>query len=183
MVNLGATEYYNPRPGDIGLVRISGAGGKIIRGLQWADGCGFEDYEHALGVVGNYGGRVLVVEAEPGGAVAGDMHYPSARWLVCPDEYRAAMVENLHKCADKKIPYSWADYAAIGGRRFHIPGSLLKNYVKSSGHMMCSQLVDYCAAESGWHLFDDGRWEGYVPPCDLTKLWHKHFTLHNGTAF
>jgi len=189
MVHLGptsTTKTYRPRVGDIGLVRISGAGGRIIRGLQWADGCGFEDYEHALGVVENDPAGdtgPVIVEAEPGGAVKVPLHYTGVRWLVCPNEYRSEMVHFLNLCADQKIPYSWLDYAAIGARRFHVPGGFLQNYIRTSQHMMCSQLVDWCANKAGWHLFDDGRWEGYVPPCDLNKLWHKHYDLHNGTAF
>src|SRR6476620_2321336 len=90
MVHLGptsTTKTYRPRVGDIGLVRISGAGGRIIRSLQWADGCGYEDYEHALGVVENDPAGdtgPVIVEAEPGGAVKVPLHYTGVRWLVCP---------------------------------------------------------------------------------------------------
>lgn len=177
---------YWPKKGDIGLVRISGAGGRIIRGLQWANGCGFDDYEHALGVTsGNFGGRIIIVEAEPGGAQQVELHYPQAkvRWLVCPDQYRKAMVAQLQDAADRKVPYSWLDYAAVGAHHYRFPVPHLKRFIESSGHMMCSQLVDWCAAQAGWHLFDDGRWPGYVPPCDLNALWHKHYALHNGTAY
>lgn len=179
---------YQPRPGDIGLVRISGAGGRIIRALQAANGCGYEDYEHALGVRSNdprSDADMMIVEAEPGGAQRVRMHYQidKTRWLVCPDDYRAGMVTWLNWCADHKVPYSWLDYVAVGTHHYHIPVPGLRHYISSSGHMMCSQLVDWCASKAGWHLFDDGRWEGYVPPCDLNALWHKHYALHNGTAY
>jgi hypothetical protein len=175
---------YEPRPGDIGIVHISGAGGQVIRWLQRAAGCGFEDYEHVLGVVPSPGNYIEVVEAEPGGARRAEFSYAGhTRWLVCPDEFRGAMVNNLNWYARQKTPYSWLDYAAVGAHAKHIwlPG--LKHYIETTKHMMCSQLVDAAAAKAGWHLFDDNRWPGYVPPCDLNALWHKHYELHNGTAY
>jgi hypothetical protein len=186
MVNLGPTEEYNPRPGDIGLVRISGAGGKVIRALQWANGCGFEDYEHALGVTvaGRDGHAIEVVEAEPGGARRAAFSYAGhTRWLVCPDGLRELMVSNLNRCADNRIPYSWLDYAAVGAHTHHVPMPGLKHYIESSQHMMCSQLVDWCAMKSGWHLFQDHRWPGYVPPCDLNALWHTLRDRNDGSAY
>jgi hypothetical protein len=36
--------------------------------------------------------------------------------------------------------------------------------------MMCSQLADQCRADGGSHLFDDGRWPGYVTPLDIGLL-------------
>jgi hypothetical protein len=177
--------YYDPKPGDIGLVKISGVGGQLIRWLQRANGDGFEDYEHAFVVTANHGGRLSIVEAEPGGAVEVDLHYPQdkVRWLVCPDEYRVGVVTVARRQAERKVPYSWLDYAACALHRVHIPAPHLKQYIRSSGHQMCSQLADYCADCAGWHLFDDGRWEGFVTPGVLNVLWYKHYILHNGTAY
>ena len=36
--------------------------------------------------------------------------------------------------------------------------------------MICSQLVDYCYLMAGVHLFNDGRWPGYVTPEDLANV-------------
>jgi hypothetical protein len=71
----------------------------------------------------------------------------------------------------KHTPYSELDYLAQAAHRLHIPSKHLKAYVESSGHLICSQLADRAASLGGWHLFDDGRWDGYVPPCDLYKLY------------
>ncbi|MFD0528968.1 hypothetical protein ACFQ1I_21760 [Kitasatospora arboriphila] len=69
------------------------------------------------------------------------------------------------------VPYSAADYFALGAHRLRLPvGPLIKGYVASSRHMICSQLVDQCYLDAGVHLFSDGRWPGYVTPADLAKL-------------
>ncbi len=47
------------------------------------------------------------------------------------------------------------------------------DYVASSKHMICSQLVDFVYMQSGIHLFNDGRWPGYVTPADLASLLGK----------
>lgn len=172
MVNLGPTGY-SPKPGDIGLVRISGAGGFAIRWLQALNGDGHDDYEHAFIVsrVDAATGTVWIVEAEPGGAREVELTYDNVRWLKCPDQFRDAVSAVARHMASEKIPYSWADYAACGLHRFHVPVPHLKKYIQTSKHMMCSQLVDRCANYGGWHLFRDGRWDGFVTPGALDQLW------------
>lgn len=175
MVDLGPL-HYQPKPGDIGLTQIPDWGGRVIRALQWVNGCGYADYEHAFMVTAFEPGTDdvgTIVEAMPGGAQeVRNWHDPArTRWLICPDEYREAVTAIAHRCAARRVPYAWSDYAALGLHRFHVPFPLLKRYIESSGHMICSQLVDWCANKGGWHLFDDDRWEGYVPPCDLNRLW------------
>lgn len=163
---------YQPKPGDLGLTQISGWGGRAIRAGQWALGDGFADYEHAFGVSAvTAGGTVRIVEAMPGGAHEVDnWHDPArTRWLVCPDEYRDAVAAALWDCVG--VPYSWADYASLAAHRFHVPAPGLRTYIRDSGHMICSQLVDHAAAVGGWHLFADRRWEGDVTPGDLNRLW------------
>jgi len=69
------------------------------------------------------------------------------------------------------VPYSFLDYAAIAAHRLHVPGAiLLRRYVRSTKHLICSQLVDAAYARAGVHLFDDGRWPGYVTPSELAGL-------------
>lgn len=174
---------YQPRPGDIGITKISGAGGRWIRRLQWLNGDGYEDFEHAFVVesVDPVTAQPWIVEAMPGGAVHVVNWHRDVRWLVCPEEYRAGVAQAALDSVG--IGYSWADYGALGLHRFHLPTPLLKRYITSSGHMICSQLADHAALKGGWHLFDDGRWEGDVTPGDLTGLWRKHYNLMNGTAY
>jgi hypothetical protein len=164
---------YQPRPGDIGLTQISGAGGKAIRLAQWLNGEGWDDYQHAFTVTEYRAGetRPWIVEAMPGGAQhVRNWHDPSrTRWLICPEPYRSAVAASARGFVD--VPYSEADYLALAAHRFHIPAPHLERYIKDSGHMICSQLCDTAAAEGGWHLFHDNRWPGYVTPLSLNRLW------------
>jgi hypothetical protein len=165
---------YQPRIGDIGITRISGWGGAAIRAAQWADGCGFADYEHAFVVTEVMAdGTVWIVEAMPDGARhVPNWHQPSETvYLRCPDQFRASVADAAISIALKHTPYSFLDYGAQAAHRFHLPVPHLKDYIQSSGHLICSQLADRAALLGGWHLFQDDRWEGYVPPCDLYKLY------------
>jgi hypothetical protein len=88
---------------------------------------------------------------------------------VTPQQRQVAMTMIPHSL--QGLPYSAADYFALAAHRLHAPFSpLLKNYVADSGHMICSQLIDQVYAWLDIHLFDDGRWPGYVDPWDLADL-------------
>jgi hypothetical protein len=164
---------YHPNPGDLGLTRISGAGGAAIRLGQWLNGDGFRNFEHAFVVTdaSRTAGDEMIVEAMPGGAQhVRNWHKPSETvYLRCPDEFRDAVAAMALRLVGR--PYSFADYGALALHRFHIPTPHLKRYIESSGHMICSQLADYAAEKGGWHLFADGRWHGDVTPGDLTRLY------------
>lgn len=68
-------------------------------------------------------------------------------------------------------PYSFADYVALAGWHFGIKNGPVRRYVKSSGHMICSQLADQALADAGFHVFDDGRLPQDVTPAALyTRL-------------
>lgn len=152
-----------PPVGSIGLVRIKGGGGAVIRALQWMNGDGFEDFEHAFVYVGN--GEV--VEAEPSGAWVNqlsDYMGMEILWIPCPRQYGPAVAVAARGFAQNRVPYSWLDYGACGLHHLHIPAPGLQNYIKTSKHMMCSQLADRAACLGGWHLFQDNRWDGYVTP-------------------
>lgn len=160
-----------PLPGDFGLVHMGGDSGKLIHLGQWLNGDGFADFEHAFLFVGMGG---TIVEAEPSGAKRAPFHYGNVLWstdkIPLTEEQRIIIVRTADKCVG--TPYSAADYFAIAAKRLKlgplVPG--LKNYVASSKHMICSQLVDYCYAQAGVHLFDDNRWPGYVTPGALAEL-------------
>lgn len=159
---------YQPNPGDIGLVKIPGAGGKLIRALQYLNGDGYRDLEHAFVMIS---GDTLI-EAMPGGARSKPLTWyepwDKILWLKCPDEYRSAVATAARRYLD--VPYSFADYASIAAHRLHIPAPHLRRYIADSGHMICSQLADQAAMDGGWHLFSDQRWPGDVTPGDLTEL-------------
>lgn len=187
MVNLGPTEPYEPKPGDIGLTVIDGWGGRGIRTAQAAMGCGWKAKQHAFVWVGaaetfertaagavkvtHSGATDLIVEAMPGGAVLTPMWHDLAQtdYLRCPDQYRTAVAAAAMTLVG--TPYSPPDYGAIALHHLHIPAPWLRAYIANTGHMICSQLADYAAQDGGWNLFDDGRWPGYVPPCDLGRLY------------
>lgn len=174
MVSLGPTEPYRPKVGDIGITTISDWGGKVIRGLQWLNGDGFADFEHAY-VVTNVEDTAVpfIVEAMPGGAQHVENWHPNSVFLKCPEGLGELVAQAALECALKKIPYSDLDYVSIAAHRLHIPAPHLRKYIQSSGHMICSQLADYCALKGGWHLFKDHRWEGDVTPGDLYGLWRE----------
>ena len=118
-------------------------------------------------------GHVAAIAAFPGGAARAlyplDGPLYSSGHLAFTDEQRAASVQAAEHYLG--TPYSAADYFAIAAHHLHLPGSfLLKDYVASTRHMICSQLVDQCCLDAGAHLFSDGRWPGYVVPADLANL-------------
>jgi len=167
---------YSPRPGDIGLTTISGWGGKGIQVAQRLMGCPFKAKQHAFGVVSvDADGAVQIVEAMPNGArYIANWHDPARTvYLRCPDQYRGAVSAAYLGLVG--TPYSWLDYQMIALHHLHIPAPHLKAYIMSTKHMICSQLADEGALRGGWHLFDDGRWPGYVPPCDLWRLYRQEY--------
>jgi uncharacterized protein YycO len=158
----------SPRPGDFGIVPMRRPVGMLIRIGQWITRDSFADYEHAFVYV-NDG---MIVEAMPGGAIISRAsNYSSTRTLTyrCPDDKSAAIV--IAAMGLLGTPYSFADYLALAAVRFRLPfGGLLRQYVASSKHMICSQLVDEAYLRAGVHLFDDGRLPGDVTPVDLYIL-------------
>lgn len=160
---------YTPRLGDIGLVTIRGDVGFLIRVGQWLNGDGFENYEHAFVYVGD--GEI--VEGEPGGARRVRMPYKASEvaWIPCPPELGPAVAQAAISLVG--TPYSWADYFSLAALRLHIRFRWLKNYVKSTRHMICSQLADAAASMGGWVLFPDKRLPQDVTPGDLWQLRRK----------
>ena len=159
-----------PEIGDFGLVKMNGEAGRLIRIGQWLNGDKFADYEHAV----IYVGGDQIVEAEPGGAKLSPVsRYENILWSTGWVDVTDAQRRDIAHTALGLVgtPYSFADYAAIAAHTLHVPGnSLLKRYVASSKHMICSQLVDYCYRVNDAELFHDGRWPGYVTPGCLYSL-------------
>jgi uncharacterized protein YycO len=158
-----------PLPGDFELTHISGSVGIGIRIGQFLNGDGFKDFEHAR----LYLGDGKCIEAEPGGARVADVRlYDSVshRWstgiIQLTDAERAKIVAAGYSYVG--VPYSFADYFALAADRLHIPAPHLDTYVKSTGHMICSQLVARCYFDAGHPLF--AGWTGDVTPGDLTNL-------------
>jgi cell wall-associated NlpC family hydrolase len=163
------------QPGDWAVVRMDGQTGRLIRLGERLNGDRFTMYQHAL----VYAGDGMIVQAMPGGAQLvergvedGDLW--SGGILNPTPAQRDAIV--LAARSYVGTPYSWLDYAALALHRLHLPSRRLKAYIGSTKSMICSQLVDQCCADAGVHLFDDGRWPGYVDPAALAGV------LLNGMA-
>ncbi len=164
------TEYL---PGDFVIVPMHGMAGKLIKFGEWLDGDGFKNYEHAEILVN----PTQTMGAYPGGA--GLRSLPATTWqngwlwstgVIHPSLAQRKIIIDTAMSL-RGTPYSPADYFALVAHRLHLPGgSLLKDYVGSSKHLICSQLVDYCYMKAGVHLFNDGRWPGYVTPEDLANV-------------
>jgi cell wall-associated NlpC family hydrolase len=160
----------NVKPGDYGLSHSESTAGRWIRIGQILNGSGFADYEHAFVYVGD--GKI--VEATGNGAVLVPYHYApkdvywSSDKIPLTDEQRTKIVNAAKSYVG--VPYSPEDYFALALRRFHIPAPHLRQYISDTRHMICSQLVDKCYEDAGVHLFNDGRWNGYVTPGDLWQI-------------
>lgn len=160
-----------PMPGDFRLRKINGDVGQLIRIGQWLNGDGFADFEHAA----VYLGGDAFAEAWTGGArishdsdlVREDVCWSSGKFDLTMKQ-RAAIVAAALRY--QGTGYSFLDYGALALHHFHIRLPGLRHYIANTGHMICSQLVDQCYLDAGVHLFDDGRWPGYVTPGDLYQL-------------
>lgn len=171
-----------PSPGDFAVCKISGDVGKLISIGEWLDGSGFTDWDHAEVFVGHadlqnpWG---YTASAYPEGAKL----VPLQSWQLesTPHQYlwstgkfdlttaeRDAIVATA--LALLGTPYSALDYFALAAHRLHIPVPGLRRYIADTHHLICSQYTDLCYQQAGVHLFQDGRWNGYVTPAALAEL-------------
>jgi hypothetical protein len=119
------------------------------------------------------GGRIL--EAMPGGARIGSLDELAGRphafstWDL-PDAKRVELVAAAAQFVG--VPYSGADYAAITLHDLapSYDAEWLRDFIDTSNHLLCSQLVDKWLTSCGLHPFSDGRWPGYVKPSDLGRI-------------
>ena len=156
------------KPGDFRLMPISGDVGKLIRYGQWWVGDKLVPVQHAHVYLGDN----MFMDAEPGGAKPqryADLDSPNTFWstdiIPLTDTQRSFIVEAANGYAG--TPYSFLDYYAIAAKHYHIPMPGVENYIKSTKHMICSQLTARCYSDAGVYLFDDHRWTGYDTPADL----------------
>lgn len=161
--------HATPQPGYIFLERLPGAA-FLIRAGQWANGDGFDDYEHC-GIILEDG---MLIEGLPGGAAISPLSDkdPTKLLFVSPpflmDLQRKAICDAARSF--EGVGYSYLDYVAIGAHRLHIPFPGLQNYIADSGHMICSQLCDLSYQLAGVQLFQDKRWPGLVTPGSIDRL-------------
>jgi hypothetical protein len=164
-----------PKPGDFGLVRITGTAGALIRVGQYLNAVKFRtvfsrdlwrNVQHAFVVVDDD----MVVEAEPGGARRVPLtEYATesviwSSWPLSDDERKLIVAQAMNLIG---TPYSFLDYLSLTARRLHIPVPGLRRYIADTGHMICSQLTDEAYRRAKLNMFQDGRWAGDVDPLDL----------------
>lgn len=171
--------------GSFFVAKIPGPAGFWINVGQALAGDGSR-YSHA-GIIISAAGDVI--EAEPGGARPG--HLDAYRdVLVCdgpildlPADEQAPARGRVVSAAHSLIgtPYSFLDYAALAALHLHLPAGWIRRRVESSGHAICSQLVDLAYEKAGIHLFTDGRLPGDVMPADLAA-WAEDWETHRAVA-
>ncbi|MCU1617211.1 MAG: hypothetical protein JWO98_4751 [Frankiales bacterium] len=141
-----------------------------------------------IGNISTYAGRALLISDAPVRSAI----IPGRLNLIPPggkdyesneDLIRARVVAEAKKLVG--VPYSPLDYVALA--LVHLENLLtgrsrptwrltkwIRRRVQSSGHMICSQLVDAVYERAGIHLFHDGRLPGDVMPSDLAAWAEDH---------
>jgi cell wall-associated NlpC family hydrolase len=158
-----------PKPGDFGLTKIKGLAGAFVNFGQWFVG-DFAPVQHALVYVGNG----LVVQAMPSGAelIRLEDASPVVKWstgLVELNEVERWKIA-LKATELAGTPYSFLDYVSIALKRLGVPSRLIRDRVRDSGHLICSQLVVEAYRRAGIELFGPDTFPGDYTPGDLWKL-------------
>lgn len=177
----------DPQPGDLCCIPAGGWMGTGIEVGQFLAGDRFQKYEHAEVYIGQPGVKApfgYTCSAYPSngklGAQTGKRPLPCPPKLLPGSIWSSGIIELSPRqrggiidwcLARPDVQYSWLDYEAIALKRLGIRPPGLKEYIASTGRMICSF---YCDAAflygGGVHLFNDGRWPGEVTPGDLADM-------------
>jgi len=190
----------DPPAGSFGLSRISGPVGWFVWLGQLLSGDGSR-WTHAWLVLDND----EIIEAQPGGAKIQHIaeRYGHKSIVVCDkpvqnavadwvDEqlrndvvitkrevavYEADLRTQIVKAARRLdgVPYAFRCYPALGLLALGVKPKRLRRWVKGSGYMICSMLVDFSYFINGMHLFNDGRESMDVTPGDLFRYSNDDF--------
>lgn len=158
-----------PKPGDIGFTKIGGFLGKLVYLAQWFNG-DRSKWTHVFVVL--HSG--MIFEAQPGGArIIPLSTYDHRETVFSSPELTQEQRDRIVAEATllQGTPYSFADYAALFLQRVGLCRGITRTYVRSTGHMICSQAADEVYRRSGVQLFDDGRLPQDVTPGDLAYLF------------
>lgn len=163
-----ASYIEKPQPGDFGLSRTPGIPGAILHVVQLINR-DHSYWTHSFVVLDD--GEVI--EAARGGARISSLSKYDGRRVsysnVNLSEYQRNKIVQEARSMEG-IPYSYMDYVYLALKRFGLGYGLVKNYVKYSGRLICSQFVDEAHRRAGVHLFDDGRLPQDVTPGDLARF-------------
>lgn len=170
------------QPGDFAAVRTAGWVSNLIatgeEAAYWITSAERRQkrkevgkWTHAIFYMG--GPEDLILEAEAGGAQVRSFHYDTQDCLWSSGRYELDLTDAQRAQAMEtgwryhNVPYSFLDYDAIALHSLGLDASWLEDYIKSTKHEICSQLVDQCRLDLGSHLFTDDRWAGFVDPLDI----------------
>ncbi len=190
------TPFPDAESGDVGLTWITGWTGFWVSIGQWLAGDGglwpwsrIRAAKKLIRIVSGKKAKLprgfpthaftflpegMIFEAQPGGAVIS----PASRYADKP-----VLVAKLPLTDEQRIrvepvcisllgtPYSFADYVYLGLWRLGIRPAWLREAVRRSGHMICSQSVDKVEELIDFHLFTDQRLNQDVTPGDLFELF------------
>lgn len=175
----------DPKPGDYAVVPSLSAMGSLIGGMEYVVYHDWRDWDHVFVYLGNNevgeaagkGFRIRKLAPPAGPAAYGTLARWSTGTIELTDAQRTTITDGARKLAaanhGKGVGYSYLDYLAIAAHHWHIPAPGLQSYISSTGHMICSQAVDWLYEQAGVHLFSDGRWPGDVTPEDMARvLWY-----------
>lgn len=165
-------------PGDFFCVQGGPATGPLIEFLERRDGdSGLASLFQHAGIVtavgrGADGMQVTIMEARSRGAVEVPYHYRQHLILWSTGTLAPAHRDQIVAAARgfQGVGYGWLDYLALTAHHYHLPAPGLKSYIGSTRRLICSQLVDKAWELGGDHIYDDGRWPGYVKPADLAAV-------------
>ena len=169
--------------GDVGFYTIAGRVGGFVSFGQWLidavaliQGKNTEGswFTHAFLVIQENGESRQIIEAMPGGArlvwLRGSDRtgygYGYARLGLTEGQRGRILSEAL---ALEGTPYSFLDYLSIALLHLGLPRKFTAKRVADSGHMICSQLVDFVLCRVGMKLFADGRVSQDVTPGALFR--------------
>lgn len=170
----------SPQPGDFRVVPVSGWAGLGIEVGQFLNREGWSHHDHAEVYLGEiYGdGKFYTASSYSSGSglrlldgtpSADDGTVWSSGVIELTIEQRAGITGWCLSHLD--VGYSWTTYVALALHRFGINDPALRRSIAATKHMICSAYVDAAYNYGGdVHLFQDGRWEGYVTPGDLAAL-------------
>lgn len=160
-----------PQPGDFVVIQTGSIVTIPIEIGELLSGGGFSQFNHAA-ICSRIraDGTVMIVEAEPQGAVEVPWHYDGCEHLWSTGRVPTSPAAGAAALGLLGVSYGWLDYAAIALHAWHIPFPGLRGFIAHGHTLICSQLVDAAELLAGVHLFHDGRWPGYVRPSDLADL-------------